>query len=237
MFTLIQPLPATTVADRAARGRSNLVGRLKFVSQVVSQGGPGVRLSGSGWSGAGAHSQAVTGTSAGAKAVGDQPQRRPRVIDHATPTDFYRQIPGPASNVHLESAPRVHGTEGFDSLIFPAQEHFPMFRNGPDQDRREYSGLTLLRAHKPKIIAPPRARHLPARRQTRDQADGELWCICPGSTGFRHAQPQPPRPVLLLYCAGRRCQPGRGEAEDPVLRYARGPRRLLDDGRGPGAVV
>jgi hypothetical protein len=28
-----------------------------------------------------------------------------------------------------------------------------------------------------------------------------------------------------------------GEAEDPVLRHTRGPRCLLDDGRGPGAVV
>lgn len=27
-------------------------------------------------------------------------------------------------------------------------------------------------------------------------------------------------PVLVLYCAGWGCQPGRGEAEDPVLRYA-----------------
>jgi hypothetical protein len=26
---------------------------------------------------------------------------------------------------------RVRGTEGFDILIFPAQEHFPVFRHGP----------------------------------------------------------------------------------------------------------
>ena len=162
-----------------------------------------VRVSGSGWSGAGAHSQAVTGTSAGAKAVGDQPQRRPRVIDHATPTDFYRQIPGPASNIHLESAPRVHGTEGFDTLIFPAQEHFPMFRHGPDQDRREYSGLTLLRAHKPFSARTTSAATACAAPLLRRQ-EVSAWT---------------------------------GEAEDPVLRHARGPRRLLDDGRGPGAVV
>ena len=29
-----------------------------------------------------------------------------------------------------------------------------------------------------------------------------------------------PGPVLVLYCAGWGCQPGRGEAEDPVLRHA-----------------
>jgi hypothetical protein len=28
-----------------------------------------------------------------------------------------------------------------------------------------------------------------------------------------------------------------GEAEDQVLQHARGPRGLLDGGRGPGAVV
>ncbi|MGH3193916.1 MAG: hypothetical protein ACRDOL_42995 [Streptosporangiaceae bacterium] len=35
---------------------------------------------------------------------------------------------------------------------------------------------------------PPPARHMPARRQTRDRADGELRCICPGGRSFRHAQ-------------------------------------------------
>jgi hypothetical protein len=45
-----------------------------------------------------------------AGAVGEDPHRgRAGVIDHATPTDFYRQIPRLASNIHLESAPRVTG--------------------------------------------------------------------------------------------------------------------------------
>src|SRR6266496_3168618 len=61
-----------------------------------------------------------------------------------------------------------------------------------------------------------------------------IGCCRPGIAGIVIVMPDP---VLLLYCARLGVPAWTGEAEDQVLRHARGPRRLLDGGRGPGAVV
>ena len=63
----------------------------------------------------------------------------------------------------------------------PARQPEQGHRTGDDQEDQ-------LQAHKPRIIAPRPGRHRPARHQMRRRTDGEVGCICPGGTDFRHAQ-------------------------------------------------
>ncbi|MGH3938562.1 MAG: hypothetical protein ACRDTG_07975 [Pseudonocardiaceae bacterium] len=51
------------------------------------------------------------------------------------------RIGRPTSNIHLKNAPQFPGTEGIDTLIFSAQEHFSLSRHSPNHGRREYSVL------------------------------------------------------------------------------------------------
>ncbi len=77
---------------------------------------------------------------------------------------------------------------------------------------------------------PRRSHRWPQRPATR----GSVSFTCTGIAGIAIVMPDPCAAPLLR-------RPGvsawTGEAEDPVLRHTRGPRRLLDDGRRPGAVV
>ena len=151
-------------------------------------------------------------------------QRQPRTVRPRQP----RMSPRPLAQGDRELIAQ-HKDLGVLPPRLPPRQPEQRHRTGDKQKDQ-------LQAHKPKIIAPP-ARPTPAaRRQTRDQADGELRCICPGGTGFRHAQGD--IAGFRHRRGGRDCRPGLPEQVDVPAEGLRaaGPAALLKLGVDLGSV-